>query len=399
MPHIVFAWEIGSGFGHLLPIAALGEQFIQRGYRVSAMVPVASQGRRLLEPFGIQVIDAPVALAPERSFPVSINYSANLLRNGYWHGHAVWQRISGWRNTLAHLQPDVLICDHAPAALLASRDAVYPRVALGNGFTLPPRTTPMLSLQPWFPIPKNRLTDIDRVFLEVVDPILSERALPPLGRVDALFDGVDRWLCIEPELDHYPIRQDETYRGAIEPPAALVSDAAPPWDGVEVFLYMAANNRFLRPVLQWLQRRKLPALAYISGDSASLKAEYPESSQLHYLQSLVDLKQISAQCRLIVTHGGTLTASQVLKQGEKLLICPQDLEKALLAKRLADRKLARGLNWFVPDEPIERQLDLLNSTDAGTENLDAFHRCHAQAHSSALLPALVDRVESLMAIA
>ena len=27
MPHVVFAWEIGSGFGHLTPIAALGDAF------------------------------------------------------------------------------------------------------------------------------------------------------------------------------------------------------------------------------------------------------------------------------------------------------------------------------------------------------------------------------------
>lgn len=381
-------------------MAALGERLIQRGFRVSAVVPESSQGRRMLHPIGIQVIDAPVTKAPNGSFPLSINYTANLLRNGYWHSPTVSQRIGEWQRLLTHLQPSILICDHSPAALLASRDAAYPRAALGNGFTLPPRVSPMPSLQPWFPIPKNRLIDIDRVFLDVVNPILNERALPRLRRVDALYDGVDRWLCIEPELDHYPIRQDETYRGAIDPPAALVSGDAPIWNSAEVFLYMAANNRFLGPVLQWLQRRKLSTLAYISGDSASLKAEYPESSQLHYLQSLVDLKQISAQCRLIVTHGGTLTASQVLKAGGKLLICPQDLEKALLAKRLADRKLVRGLNWFVPDEPIERQLNFVISTDRGTENLDAFHRYHAKAlRSPPVLPALVDRVESLMAVA
>lgn len=381
-------------------MAALAEKLIDRRLRVCAVVPVSSQGRRMLEPMGIRVIDAPVTNAPKRSFPLSINYTANLLRNGYWHGPTVWQRIGEWQRLLAHLQPNMLICDHAPAALLASRDAGYPRMVLGNGFTLPPRDTPMPSLQPWFPIPEDLLCNTDQLFLNVVNPILSELALPPLGRVDALFDGVDHWLCIEPELDHYPIRQDETYCGAIYPPAALVSGDPPLRNSDGVFLYMAANNRFLRSVLQWLQRRKLPTLAYISGDFASLKEEYPESSLLHYLQSLVDLKQISSQCRLIVTHGGTLTASQVLKQGGKLLICPQDLEKCLLAKRLADRRLAHGLNWFAPDEPIERQLDFVISTDRGTENLDAFHRYHAKAlRSPPVLPALVDRVESLMAVA
>jgi Glycosyltransferase family 28 C-terminal domain len=396
---IVFAWEVGSGLGHLIPIAALGERFIRLGFQVCAIVPAASQGRRLLGPLGIQVIENPAQPAPERPFPLSINYTANLLRNGYWHGPTVAGRINQWQECLNNIQPDIMICDHAPAALLASRGADYPRVALGNGFTLPPRATPMPSLQPWFPIEDGQLTDIDHIFLNTVNPVLRDRGISPLDRVDAMFDATERWLCIEPELDHYPIRPDETYFGAIEPPAALLPGKTESVDPAEVFLYMAAGNRFLVPILEWLKQRQLKALVYITGDTASLMAKFPESSHLHYLQSLVDLKQISAQCRLIITHGGTLTASQVLRQGAKLLICPQDLEKALLAKRLEDRKLAYGLNWFAPTEPMASHLDDVMSTDSSPENLDAFRQHHAQKTGNRLLSALVDRAESLMAVA
>jgi len=113
--------------------------------------------------------------------------------------------------------------------------------------------------------------------------------LSPLDRVDAMFDATERWLCIEPELDHYPIRPDETYFGAIEPLAALITGMTEPVDRAEIFLYMAAGNRFLVPILEWLKQRQLKALAYITGNTAPLMAEYPESPDLHYLSTLINL--------------------------------------------------------------------------------------------------------------
>lgn len=210
MSHMVFAWEIGSGFGHLTPIAALGDEFRRRGHRVTAIVPDPGRGQEMLAPLGIDVVELPSHPAPERSFPLSINYAANLRRNGFWHGPTVARRVETWRDLLNRLEPDLLFCDHAPGALLASRDAGYPRAAMGTGFTLPPLTTPMTSVQPWLPIPADRLTDTDRNFLDTVNPVIQHVGLAPLTTVASLFDGVERFLCVEPELDHYATRPDET---------------------------------------------------------------------------------------------------------------------------------------------------------------------------------------------
>ena len=73
--------------------------------------------------------------------------------------------------------------------------------------------------------------------------------------------------------------------------------------------------------------------------------------------------------------------------------------KGPAGKRLADRKLAYGLNWFAPTEPMASHLDDVMSTDSSPENLDAFRQHHAQNTGNRLLSALVDRVESIMSVA
>lgn len=314
----------------------------------------------MLEPLGFEVFDAPEHSPPPHPSSVSINYAANLARNGYWQVDTVTQRLTGWRTLLDRLKPELLVADHAPAALLACRNIPIAKVAIGNGFTLPPLRSPMPSLQPWFPIAESRLMEEERRFLAGVNPALHEMGISTLASVASLFDGAERLLCIEPELDHYPVRPDETYLGAVEqvselPPPPIDRDTAP------VFVYLSVHNRFLPALLAALRARRIPALAYIAGGEELADAE-PTGSTIRHLSGLVDLKEVARHCRLAVIHGGTLTASLFLKRGVKLLICPQDLEKALLGWRLAERGLAWSLNWFSPDDtqPETRLDEILN---------------------------------------
>lgn len=356
--HIAFAWEIGSGFGHLTPISNLGSELIRRGFRVSAIIPARSGGRRMLEPQGVEVFDAPEQDPPPRASPLSFNYAANLLRNGYWHGPTVTRRLTDWQELLDRLQPDLLLTDHAPAPLLVSRGAPYPRAAIGNGFTLPPLRAPMPSLQPWFPLAEIRLAGLEQRFLDAVNPVLDELSIAPLTDVASLFDGVERFICIERELDHYTDRATEEFLGSIDPHQVL---PAPPIEADEspVFVYLPAHNRFLNSVLAALRTRNIPTLAYVAGGQGLAEAE-PPSSPIRYLTGLVELRDLANRCPLAITHGGTLTAALFLRQGTKLLICPQDLEKALLARRLVERNLAHATNWFsADDDQPEARLDAI----------------------------------------
>jgi hypothetical protein len=349
----------------------------------------------MLEPLGVEVLDAPEYAAPAHSFPVSINYAANLLRNGFWHGPTLAKRLAGWQELLDRLKPDLLVADHAPAALLASRCMACTEVAIGNGFTLPPLRAPMPSLQPWFPLTEGRLTEVERRFLDILNPVLEDMGISPLAEVSSLYDGVERFLCIEPELDHYSIRKEENYLDAIEPEAGLPtvpieSEESP------VFVYLSAHNRFLKSVLSALRIRKIPTIAYISGTTGLAEAEPPGSS-IRYLNGLIDLRKLASRCRLAIIHGGTFTTSLLLKQATKVLICPQDLEKALLGHRLVERDLAWTTNWFSADDcQPEAKLDAILESPLPTE-LATFTARYREREPGSNVAQIVDKLEQLVA--
>ena len=349
MPHTVFVWEIGSGFGHLTPIAALGRELVRRGHRVSALVPASETARALLGQAGISQLPMPPCPAPARAFALSPNYSANLLRNGYWHSATVAQRVHQCQQALQQLQPDLMIADHAPAALLASRGARFARAAMGNGFTLPPLATPMPAVQPWFALKEAQLATCDKALLDGVNPALPPLGLAPLPSVAGLFDDVAPLLYVEAELDHYPAREHAHYYGTLapatpQPPCPLPADGAP-----FVFVYLSSNNRFLQPVMQALLARGVNVVAYIAGRSETTGVVSDGGGSVLYLDAPVDLSRLAGSCVLAITHGGTATAALMLKQGIPQLCCPLDLEKAVLASRLQQRGLALSANWFAPD--------------------------------------------------
>ena len=395
MAHIVFAWEIGSGFGHLTPIAALGAALRRRGHRVSAVVPAGSAALAMLLPLGIAVREIPVRAAPARAFPLSVNYSANLLRNGYWHSPTALQRVADWQQILRELNPDLLCCDHAPAALLASRGARYARAMMGTGFTLPPCATPMPSVQPWFPLPTPPLAQADSELLNSLNNALAELAIAPLDSIAAIFDPVEPFLYVEAELDHYPIRPDARYWGSIAPATTLPDPDLPTDDKPLVFVYLPANNPFLDAVLAALQGQGVAVLAYIGG--APDISQLPVAPNIRYLPTPVDLTQLAPRCQLAITHGGTASASLLLKRGVPLLCCPQDLEKAVFGQRLVERGLAYSGNWFSPRRnDIGGLIDDILHKSTLPAQLAGFSARYGSLAAADQLQPMVDRCEQLL---
>ena len=219
----------------------------------------------------------------------------------------------------------------------------------GTGFTLPPLSTPMPSVQPWFRIPADRLADTDRAFLDTVNPVLAQAGLAelPTVRVAVRWRGAvpSRGARARPLSNSAGPNIPGRDRAAA---VAHVLPELPPESDGGVFVYLSATNRFLEPVLNALKARNVRVDAYIAG-TTSAPGTSIQAPNIHYLQTPVDLKRVAVRCRLAITHGGTLSASMLLRRGARLLVCPEDLEKAVLGQRLVDRKLAYSFNWFAPD--------------------------------------------------
>lgn len=397
MQRLLIGWELGGGLGHAYRLLPIGLALRASQYEATFVVPPCSPAARLLEEQGFFVLPAP-AWPPIEEKRLSLNYAENLLKNGYARRDLLKEHLLAWLGLIEQHQPDGVLAEHAPTLLLAARIAGLPCLAIGTGFSLPPLTTPMPTLQPWFPIPPERLMQAEERLLASVNPVLIELGAAPLETVAAIFAGAERLLCTFPETDHYAARPGDTgckersYHGALLYSPPVEREEELPWlnstdPGSGVFLYLNAGNRLLRPCLDELAGRRLPTLAFIPDLPAAEQAALQRPG-LIITRRPVNLRAVAPRCRFMVSQGGHNAGVFMLLQGIPLLLLPRQLEQALWSHRLSQQGLGLTVNPFDPQPPLGEKIEALLSNDHLSRWAQAFAARYATDHEYIRSPLL-----------
>jgi UDP:flavonoid glycosyltransferase YjiC (YdhE family) len=360
---ILFCWEIGGGLGHLFRLLHIGLELREKGHHILWALPRSEHAERILHHQGFRFDEAPVWRPPPKSFPLSLNYAQNLLRNGYWHSGSLRQNLIGWRRHLDSQRPDLVLAEHAPTALLAARGTGIPLAAIGTGFSVPPLTSPMPGLQGWFPIPESHLMNAERVFLEAANPVLQEMGQSPLCAVADIFQDVELFLCTFPEFDHYLSRTDPTYHG---PVIYSSKETAPQWPSKSndnIFVYLKSRDRAFQPVMELIRKSRLPTLAFVPDLDESKRQAFQQAHCIISSQP-VDLRSARDRCRFAITCGGHNTGASMLLDGIPLLLCPRHLEQAVWAWRISKQGLAVMIDYFDPKPDYDGKIQVM--LDCGT---------------------------------
>lgn len=371
MTHVLCCWELGGGFGHLFRLAPIGLELAKRGCQVVYAIPDVACGAAFLQAHAHQIVHTPVWQAPPKSHALSQTYSQNLLRNGYWHRESLRHQLQGWLTLFDACQPDVILAEHAPSALLAARKSGTPCIAMGTGFSLPPLTKPMPGLQPWFILPERYLIKCEKEYLLCVNPVLQDLGIPALAAVADLFEGATQLLCTLPELDHYGTRPDVRYWG---PVVYTPQDSETPWPSDKcdnIFLYIKPEHRFFRQIIYLLKEMGLPTLIFAPGlghdEQRALQGEHLSIS-LHP----VNLKTAATHCRLMISQGGHNAGALMLLTGVPLFICPGQLEQAVWAHRVSARGLGVTTGYFDPTPDFRARLEAMLSDNDIAGRVKAF---------------------------
>lgn len=379
MSRILFCWELGQGFGHISQLALLGRALREAGHEVRFAVRDTETAGRALAPLGFaDWLQAPVPRG--RAAPPAASYSEMLGNVGFHDPAALRGRLAAWRSLFGTLQPDVIVFEHAPTALLAARGLELKRVLIGSGFSLPPAAAPMPVLR-HFPAPgPERPARAEAAVLETINAALAADALPPLEAVAELFHADLQALFTLPELDHYPPREPAAYRGPLPP---LRGGRRPEWPGGgrRVFAY-------LRPFAG------LEALLGALHDSgAAVEACLPEAppellrrfhgGRLRLGTEPLDLGAAAAGCELAVSHGSLATVSSLLLAGRPQLILPLHLEMQITGRNL--EQLGAGLSApRLRPEGMSAKLGRLLAEPGFAAAARAFAARHAALHPEKL---------------
>ena len=333
MSRILFAWELGAGYGHMSGFLPVALKLRERGHEVLFALKELAHAEEVIGRHGFDFLQAPVCSAPPGNFPAPNSY-AEILRNcGFWSTGELLSRVKAWRKLYELTSPDLLVVDHAPTALLAGHGLQIPKVLYGLGFFSPPRIMPLPNLRPWLPVPERHLVESEKQVLLIINDVLSHLDVPALHMLADLFDVEEDVLCTFPEFDHYQNRGQARYWG---PRLNTQQGEEPVWPGGEsprIFAYLHGNYGQLESLLGEL--RKVPGrfLVHVNGAAAGLNRRH-QSANVRLTDRPVDLSRAFQQCDMVIGHGGQGTTVAALLAGRPVLLLPMHLEQFLASKSI-----------------------------------------------------------------
>jgi UDP:flavonoid glycosyltransferase YjiC (YdhE family) len=397
MSRILYAWELGGNYGHIGTFLPLGLRLRDRGHDVIVAAKDLSRIDGVLGKHDFPFLQCPTWLAKAKGLPEpQVTYADILLRVGFIDKTALAGLVKAWRQLFVLIQPDLLIVDHGPRALLAAYGSDMPRVLLGNGFYVPPPVSPMPSMRPWMRVPLERFKGAEEKVLENANAVLADLGAPGLNAIHDLFKVDENFMCTLKELDPYHAERNEArYWGPVN---IAEWGARPPWprgEGKKVFAYLSAGYPNLEKVLQALSRLHCSTLAYVSQLPERVLKEH-SSPSLYFSKEPVDMSYATETCDIAVCHAGPGTATAMLLAGRPLLLLPVNLESALFARSV--EKEGAGL---IPTEEKGNQ-DYRNALlrvveeKSFSEKARSFARRYADLDQDAQLSAMVDRCEEIM---
>ncbi len=325
--------------GHVQTLRPIADALAARGHRLFAALKDVSQARGFGPQSAVRCLQAPVRLNPVRDCFQLPSTFAHILHNaGFSSTDELRPHVDAWRALFDLVEPDLVICEHSPTALLASQAHRLKRVGIGTGFSCPPARHPLPDWRVYLRNDPARLLRDEARVLTVMNELLATWNQSPLDRVTELYCRADqRALVTFAELDHFgPPRPDGEYWGIWsnrvgQPPQW------PAGEGKKVFAYLKPFPA-LPALLDYLRRARLPTIIYGPTIERGFQ-EQNRSDTLHFVAEPVELAAVGRQCDLAIlnsTHGST---AAMLLAGSPLLLLPLFLEQQLLADRVV--QLAR----------------------------------------------------------
>ncbi|HZN67480.1 MAG TPA: glycosyltransferase, partial [Tepidisphaeraceae bacterium] len=324
---VLFCWEMGGGLGHMVQMLPLADRLVRNGHRVFvALRSLSGNAAEVFSRCGAFVLQAPHAPLGAPTGRPTYNFAQLLAAAGWGTLAALRPVASGWRNLMVMARADLIVFDHSPTALLASRGLPTSRTLIGSGFCCPPDTgaAPMPMMLPAGDA--DGVSENERRVLDRTNRVLRDWRQPRLERLGQLYSDVDEnFLTTLPELDQYP----PELRGRCGPavrywgPVLDGGGDAPEWpdgDGKRVFAYLKPFKA-LPDLLALLNESCCPTLAYVDGLTESMRQQF-ESPTLRLARGRQDLAAAARQCDLAVLNAGQGSTAAMLLAGVPLLLVP-----------------------------------------------------------------------------
>jgi hypothetical protein len=333
MSKLLFCWELGGGYGHAAAFLPIARQLKALGHEVIFALKNLEYAGVLLTDDEFSYLQAPIRWPDSRPQAPASSYPGILQNAGFTDETGLFTRVKAWQSLYRHVNPDLIVCDHAPTALLAAREFDMPRAGFGTGFFSPPRISPMPNIRPWLRVTDKVLSTIESQVLSTTNSVLARLNSPPLRILADLFDYAEDFICTFPELDHYKQWRSANYWGATILQTTGIEPIWPSVGAEKIFAYLRPEYPGLEALLKQLRASPWSILVHIPGTTPAFIANN-SSANLHITPQPVIISAAAKQCDLAISHGGVATLSAFLLFGKPLLALPFQLEQLISAQNI-----------------------------------------------------------------
>lgn len=398
MATILLAWELGSGLGHLMNLRPIGESLAARGHRVVAAVRNPQDARRCFSGSDIFCMPAPVLPDDYRPpFAVVRSFTHLLWNMGFHESSLIEAPFTAWNRIFDDVQPDLVVADHSPTALLASwgrRNRPIRRVNVGLGFFCPPEGFPLPS---WSvggqSIPFTQHIENERQLTRKINELLRAHDRFPLEQLSHLFTRIeDVILATYAEFDHFNGRSGVRYWGHW-PFGVEKTPVWPDARGPHLFAYLKPFPA-LESLLGLLRQCQCPTLAVVPGIDNTLINRW-SGPTLRIVGQPVDLQRVGAICDMAIHHASHGVMASLLLAGKPCLALPLFVEQLLLSQKMA----CHGFGLAAPasgHQYIKTALQRLLTDSSYMEHAQAFAARYAGWSPGEQITELVDHLEQIL---
>jgi hypothetical protein len=341
---LLLAWELGGGLGHLTNLRTIALRCLELGIEPVAAVPSAAQALRAWPGSQWPAIAAPSARHPRRSLAPPETYADILWQGGFDNEDALVAAVWAWQRVFAEHRIDALLLDYAPIAQLAGWLSGLPMTAYGAAISLPP--LPLPHLRPWVPVGGQVLQrSQDRLLHRIVN--VARRlgcSTPPtlaqwLHAPRRFMNGID-------EVNPFGPFPAEKYLGPPgrrgDPPSTALIWPGGPLSGRPMVLAYLKTSKAAEDLLKVVAGMDVSVLCAMPGAPAHWCRRY-NSKNVTILTTAIALSATMQVADLVISHSSAGTVCEALLAGKPQLLVPLDAEKALITRRVAATKAARGL--------------------------------------------------------
>lgn len=333
MKTIFFAWEMGANYGHIASIAPVARALKVMGHRcVIASQTVLTAFQTYDPPFDM-ILAAPISrkrriAAPTLTYP-------QLCKDGGFDDATELAALTGsWLSLIDLVQPDILVTEHAPVALLAAAIAKLPCAQLGSGFIVPPRSKPMAAMWPMAVTDQAARTAADAEVEQVLAAACLQLGHPGFDSFEALLASSEDYVQSWPELDHYGPQAGRYYYG---PMLGFEGAAKQPWpegSGHRLFAYLPGDVQDRDAMIDALCHLRLPTILHGGEAPTDLPAH------IKFSAAAVNIAQMGTEADIFINHGGHGTVAAALRYNRPQVLLPSTFERSILAYRAVQAGIA-----------------------------------------------------------